>query len=125
MNPDLQRFLMAALGVICLVLAYFLPEQRELLLATGVGLLGWAKKAPGHDGGGSTAATLVLLVIISENLVSCAARPESPPCDEATLAGIVAECSARVRECPKEGPCQAEDDCSRRLDEREALCLKR
>lgn len=126
MSPELQRIALVVLGVACLALAYLMPEQRELLLATGVGLLGWAKKAPGHDGGGTTAATLVFLVLLSENLVSC--TPElPPPCDAATYAGIMARCQVAIRaECPSgTGQCDTRDRCIAELKAREATCLAR
>lgn len=128
MTPDAQRLLMMVLGVACLAAAKFLPEQRELLLATGVGLIGWAKKAPGHNGGPPTAggiANAAAVALFAASLAGCASRPDAAPCDEATLASLIVDCSARVRQCPKEGECPAEDECSQRLDEREALCLRR
>jgi len=60
--------------------------------------------------------------------VACApAAPEKPPCDAATLAGIVAECATRVElECASKGvieaECQALKDCDARIDARTKEC---
>lgn len=61
-------------------------------------------------------------------LVACPSSPPlGPPCDQATLAGIVAECSLRVEtECASkdvpEHECQALMECDKRLDARAEMC---
>lgn len=60
-------------------------------------------------------------------LQACAAKPEGPPCDAATLAGIVAQCSARVElECASQGvpeaECAALKECDAMIDQRTEAC---
>lgn len=126
MKPDLQRLLMVVSGVACLVAIRFAPEQRELLLATGIGLLGWAKAAPGHGGGPPTAgavATMACFGLVGASLAGCSSRPEGPPCDYAAVAGIVTECSLRAQECQAGADCESEDDCLRRLSAGASPCV--
>jgi len=52
-NPVLLRVLMVAAAIACFAASHFFPAQSPLLVPAGVGLLGWAKAAPGHDGGSS------------------------------------------------------------------------
>ena len=53
-------------------------------------------------------------ILATSMLAACATLPtfEKPPCDEATAASIVATCDS-------------EEDCNRKLDERQATCAKR
>lgn len=59
-------------------------------------------------------------------LVGCSSAPLGPPCDQATLAGIVAECTLRSEECASKGvpeaECAALAECDRRLDQRAEVC---
>ncbi len=59
--------------------------------------------------------------------VACSSPPPKAPCDPATLAGIIAECSTRVElECASKGvieaECQALKDCDARIDARTKEC---
>lgn len=70
-------------------------------------------------------AGLIGLLLIA--LGSCsAAPPQGPPCDQATLAGIVAECAVRVDECAGSGvpeeQCAAIAECDAKLDARAEAC---
>ena len=53
-------------------------------------------------------------ILIVSTLAACQALPkaESPPCDEASLAALLATCSD-------------EADCNKKLDDRHATCAKR
>lgn len=58
---------------------------------------------------------------------ACSGAPDVPPCDPATLAGIVAECATRVEtECASqdipEADCEALKECDARLDARLESC---
>jgi hypothetical protein len=68
----------------------------------------------------------LLALCLAALLVGCAATPEKPPCDAATLAGIVAECTVRVEQCAANGvleaDCEALTECDRRLLERAEVC---
>lgn len=69
-----------------------------------------------------------ILLCLALAFVGCSsAAPLAPPCDEATLAGIVAECTLRVeKECVSvgvaESQCQPLKDCDKRLDDRAEKC---
>ncbi len=47
MNPQTLRLSMVALGATCFVAAGLLPTMAAYLVPAGVGLLAWAKSAPG------------------------------------------------------------------------------
>lgn len=65
--------------------------------------------------------------VVALVLVGCgAAAPVAPPCDQATLIGIVTECTIRSEECASkgvpEGECAALAECDQRLDKRAEVC---
>jgi hypothetical protein len=85
-----------------------------------------AKTVLGKGGPGSGVAAIVCALAISTS-VACSPAPLKPPCDEATLAAMVAECAARVElECASrdipEADCQVLKQCDERLDERARVC---
>lgn len=64
-----------------------------------------------------------LVLALAPGFIACASRAPEPPCDPATIAAKLAECTMRVRNCePFPAPCPAEDECIRWVDEREAEC---
>lgn len=78
----------------------------------------------------SAAGLLVFLAALAgaPNLTGCSsASPVGPPCDAATLAGIVAECATRVeidcvqKDVPEE-QCEALKECDARIDARTKEC---
>jgi hypothetical protein len=130
MSPELSRLLMIVVGVACLALSRFVPQAQTELLATGIGLLGWAAPAPGHGNGGpkppSPPAAPTLLSAFAFALVACSGDLP-PPCDAATYAGIMARCQVAIRaECPEgTGQCDTRDRCVAELEARKATCLAR
>jgi len=77
--------------------------------------------------GGPGPVVLALLLVVP--LSACSAAPPKPPCDPATLAGIVAECTTRIElECVSKGvpeeECVALKECDARLDARAEECRK-
>jgi len=74
------------------------------------------------------AGLLLAALVILPGACSSPAN-DKPPCDAATLAGIVAECATRVElECASKGvieaECQALKDCDARIDARTKECSR-
>jgi hypothetical protein len=67
----------------------------------------------------------VIRVALAAALVAACAAHGTPPCDAATYAAIMAECSVKVRACDgRSGACPELDECEMRLRDREATCLR-
>jgi hypothetical protein len=81
-NPVLLRVLMVVAAIACFAASHFFPAQSPLLVPAGVGLLGWAKAAPGHDGtsgpGAGAAIGLVALAALALFL-GCSSLPKVNP----------------------------------------------
>jgi hypothetical protein len=57
--------------------------------------------------------------------LACSGAQLAPPCDTATYAAKLAECTIAVRNCePFPAPCPAEDACFAWADERQARCVE-
>jgi hypothetical protein len=127
-HPELSRLLMVVVGVICLIAVRFVPEQHDLLLTSGAGLIMWAMKAPGHDGPKPPRppAAPTMLSALAFSLFACSSDLP-PPCDAATYAGIMTRCQVAIRaECPEgTGQCDTRDRCIDELEARKATCLAR
>jgi hypothetical protein len=101
MNPNFLRLLMVFVGLLCFVAIHFVPEQRELLLAAGVGLLGWAKAAPGHDGsssGGSLAPSIAFAMFVPFAVSACGASLPRTPAEGVRVAFDASRRACRVYE---------------------------
>jgi hypothetical protein len=65
--------------------------------------------------------------ILYPALTACGAAQHAPepPCDTATYAAKLAECTIRVRNCePFPAPCPAEDECNAWADARQVRCVE-
>jgi hypothetical protein len=141
MDATTIKTLMTLVGIVAgaAMLVPQLVQYQAALSALSAGLLAWAHgKRPGdvtesqtaevqkrkedetpppwhpRGGGGPAAALLVAAAVALAGGTACAtlAATEAPPCDEATLAAIVASC-------------RDEAECNQKLDERQATCTKR
>ena len=67
-----------------------------------------------------------IALAFAPGFVACAAHaPPKPPCDTATIAAKLVECSIHVRECePYPAPCEAERICFEWADRRQAECVQ-
>lgn len=75
------------------------------------------------------AAWVLCVIAILATLTRCS-RPMAAPCDPATFAAKLAECTAAVQACPPcDGdacpPCEAEDQCNAWAEERKRTCLEK
>lgn len=77
----------AAIG--CFVAAHFIPAQSALLVPAGVGLLGWAKAAPGHDGGGSPPAAGAAVGVTTAVCLALTLSMGTTACTPAQVASVV------------------------------------
>lgn len=70
-------------------------------------------------------ARLVALTLVA-SILGCSGTQLAPPCDEASLAAITAECSAKAYQCGQQGIPEAECapmlECDERLDARAEKC---
>lgn len=97
MSPLLTKALLILAAVACFAAAYFMPDQRVVLVAAGVAALGLAAPELGKGAGrGGTGAAVLCLALLSPTFTSCS--PAVTQAVVSTAAAIVQEVLLRSQQ---------------------------